>query len=62
MCITSIRELYNYKTMMNYKQMLYCATLALLTACSTADKKNAGKLIDALDSEAWEKIRMDFGS
>lgn len=40
---------------MNYKQMLYCATLALLTACSTADKKNAGKLIDALDSEAWKK-------
>ena len=40
--------------MKNYKQMLYCAALAMLTACSTADKKNTGKLIDALDDEAWK--------
>ena len=26
----------------------------MLTACSTADKKNTGKLIDALDDEAWK--------
>ena len=25
--------------MMNYRQMLYCAALAMLTACGTADKK-----------------------
>lgn len=43
------------KNMMNYKQMLYCAALAMLMACNTADKKNTGKLVDALDDEAWTK-------
>ena len=41
--------------MMTYKQMLYGAALAMLMACNTADKKNTGKLIDALDDEAWKK-------
>lgn len=40
--------------MMNYRQMLYCAALAMLTACGTADKKNVGTLIDGFDGEAWK--------
>ena len=40
--------------MMNYKQMLYCAALAMFTACGTADKKNVGTLIDGFDGEAWK--------
>ena len=39
---------------MNYKQMLYCAALAMFTACGTADKKNVGTLIDGFDGEAWK--------
>ena len=40
--------------MMNYRQMLYCAVFAMLTACSTAGKNNSGKLIGALDDGAWK--------
>ena len=39
---------------MNYRQMLYCAVFAMLTACSTAGKNNSGKLIGALDDGAWK--------
>ena len=40
--------------MMNYRQMFYCAALAMLTACGTADRKNVGTLIGALDDNAWK--------
>ena len=40
--------------MMNYRQMFYCAALAMLSACGTADRKNVGTLIGALDDNAWK--------
>lgn len=40
--------------MMNYRQMFYCAALAMVTACGTADRKNVGTLIGALDDNAWK--------
>ena len=41
--------------MMNYRQMFYCAALAMLTACGTADRKSVGTLIGALDDNAWKR-------
>ena len=40
--------------MMNYRQMFYCAALAMLTACGTADRKSVGTLIGELDDNAWK--------
>ena len=40
--------------MMNYRQMFYCAALAMVTACGTADRKSVGTLIGAFDDNAWK--------
>lgn len=39
---------------MKCKKLFYCAALAMLMACNTAEKKDAVRLVDAFDDEAWK--------